>query len=71
MKKYLLKCVALLLVGSLVVACGKDENAQIPRVEPVLKEIEAAAGTVCCNDGNHADGVENAETIIRPVVEMK
>lgn len=26
MKNYLLKCVALLLVGSLAIACGKDEK---------------------------------------------
>ena len=50
---------------------GKDKDAQIPRVEPVLKEIEPAARTVRRNDGNHADRVENAETVIRPAVEMR
>ena len=43
MKNYLLKCVALLLVGSLAIACGKDEKDD--ELLPDEKTEETSEGT--------------------------
>lgn len=60
MKKYLLKCVALLLVGSLVVACGKDEEddelISKEKTEEASEGSEASEGTSSSPDENGNQG---------------